>query len=147
MILTSCDEFSRTHLASEGVDLAPMEPPTIDPYEVSREAAGPEGQRQEHSTKDTYDNLQQFLHHDRKVLRYFAHSETPFTPLGKTYKKKFVICFFLSDNSLEVSSNPGRQHLSQVRDARDNSESKGAGTFPKFLKRQRLPKIRYFFPS
>ena len=109
MILTSCDEFSRTHLASEGVDLAPMEPPTIDPYEVSREAAGPEGQRQEHSTKDTYDNLQQFLHHDRKVLRYFAHSETPFTPLGKTYKKKFVICFFLSDNSLEVSSNPGRQ--------------------------------------
>ena len=136
MILTSCDEFSRTHLASEGVDLAPMEPPTIDPYEVSREAAGPEGQRQEHSTKDTYDSLQQFLHHDRKVLRYFAHSETPFTPLGKTYKKKFVICFFLSDNSLEVSSNPGRQRLSQVRDVRDNSESKGAGTFPKFLKRE-----------
>ena len=105
MILTSCDEFSRTHLASEGVELAPMEPPTIDPYEVSREAVGPEGQRQEHSTKDTYDSLKQFLHHDRKVLRYFAHSETPFTPLGKTYKKKYVICFFLSDNSLEVRSN------------------------------------------
>ena len=70
-----------------------------------REAVGPEGQRQEHSTKDTYDSLKQFLHHDRKVLRYFAHSETPFTPLGKTYKKKYVICFFLSDNSLEVSTN------------------------------------------
>ena len=68
-----------------------------------REAVGPEGQRQEHSTKDTYDSLKQFLHHDRKVLRYFAHSETPFTPLGKTYKKKYVICFFLSDNSLEVT--------------------------------------------
>ena len=106
VILTSCDEFSRTHLASEGVELAPMEPPTIDPYEVSREVVGPEGQRQEHSTKDTYDSLQQFLHHDRKVLRYFAHSETPFTPLGKTYKKKYIICFFLSDNSLEVGSNP-----------------------------------------
>ena len=106
MILTSCDEFSRTHLASEGVELTPMEPPTIDPYEVSREAVGPEGQRQEHSTKDTYDSLKQFLHHDRKVLRYFAHSETPFTPLGKTYKKKYIICFFLSDNSLEVGSNP-----------------------------------------
>ena len=106
VILTSCDEFSRTHLASEGVELAPMEPPTIDPYEVSREAVGPEGQRQEHSTKDTYDSLKQFLHHDRKVLRYFAHSETPFTPLGKTYKKKYIICFFLSDNSLEVRSNP-----------------------------------------
>ena len=105
-MLTSCDEFSRTHLASEGVELAPMEPPTIDPYEVSREAVGPEGQRQEHSTKDTYDSLKQFLHHDRKVLRYFAHSETPFTPLGKTYKKKYIICFFLSDNSLEVGSNP-----------------------------------------
>ena len=111
MILTSCDEFSRTHLASEGVELAPMEPPTIDPYEVSREAVGPEGQRQEHSTKDTYDSLKQFLHHDRKVLRYFAHSETPFTPLGKTYKKKYVICFFLSDNSLEVRSNPQKMYF------------------------------------
>ena len=123
-----------------------MEPPTIDPYEVSREAVGPEGQRQEHSTKDTYDSLQQFLHHDRKVLRYFAHSETPFTPLGKTYKKKYIICFFLSDNSLEVSSNPKKLFtvfVCQVRDVRDNSESKGAGTFPKFLKRQRLPKVRY----
>ena len=36
IILTSCDDFSRTHLASEGVELAPMEPPAIDPYEVSR---------------------------------------------------------------------------------------------------------------
>lgn len=107
-----------------------MEPPAEDPYEQGREGLGPEGQRQEHSTKDTYDRLQQFLHHDRKVLRYFAHSETPFTPIGKTYKKKYIICFFLSDNSLEV------------RDVRDASESKGAGTFPKFLKRQRLPKTR-----
>ena len=105
--LTSCDEFSRAHLASEGVELAPMEPPSIDPYEVAREVAGPEGQRQEHSTKDTYDSLQQFLHHDRKVLRYFAYSQTPFTPLGKTYKKKFVICFFLSDNSVEVGGDRG----------------------------------------
>ena len=137
-MLTSCDEFSRTHLASEGVELAPMEPPTIDPYEVSREAVGPEGQRQEHSTKDTYDSLQQFLHHDRKVLRYFAHSETPFTPLGKTYKKKYIICFFLSDNSLEVSSNPKNRlqclfvrcvmcatTLSQKEQAPSQSSSKG----------------------
>ena len=110
--------------------MAPIEPPAADPYEQGREGMGPQGQRQEHSTKDTYDSLHQFLNHDRKVLRYFAHSETPFTPLGKTYKKKFIICFFLADNSVEV------------RDVRDNSESKGAGTFPKFLKRQRLPKTR-----
>ena len=91
---------------------------------------GPQGQIQEHKTKDTYDSLKQFLHHDRKVLRFYSHSKLPEYPLGKHGTKKFVICFFLADNSVEV------------RDIRDTSESKGAGTFPKFLKRQRLPKNR-----
>ena len=97
---------------------------------MEREMMGPQGQLQEHQTKDTYDKLKQFLHHDRKVLRFYSQAKLPEYPLGKRGMKKFVICFFLADNSVEV------------RDIRDTSESKGAGTFPKFLKRQRLPKRR-----
>ena len=42
-----------------------------------REGMGPGGQLQLHQTKDTYDSLAQFLHHDRRVLRYYAHSPLP----------------------------------------------------------------------
>ena len=145
--LTNSDQFTRAHLASEGVELAPVEPAPCDSYQVThytthsalwlihgyqdeRELMGPQGQMREHQTKDTYDSLRQFLHHDRKVLRFYCHSKLPEYPLGKHGMKKYIICFFLADNSLEV------------RDVRDTSESKGAGTFPKFLKRQRLPKSR-----
>ena len=91
---------------------------------------GPGGQLQLHQTKDTYDKLAQFLHHDRRVLRYYSLSQLPEYPHGKHGNRKFIICFYLADNSIEV------------RDVRDSTESKGAGTFPKFLKRQKLPKSR-----
>ena len=64
--------------------------------------------------KDTYDGLAQFLHHDRRVLRYFANSALPEYPHGKHGNKKFIICFYLADNSIEV------------RDVRDTGENKGA---------------------
>ena len=51
---------------------------------------GPQGQIQEHKTKDTYDSLKQFLHHDRKVLRFYSHSKLPEYPLGKHWTNKFV---------------------------------------------------------
>ena len=70
------------------------------------------------------------LLNDRRVLRYFCLSQLPEYPHGKHGKRKFIICFYLADNSIEV------------RDVRDNTESKGAGTFPKFLKRQKLAKSR-----
>jgi hypothetical protein len=34
VVLTSCDNFTRSYLASEGIELAPQEPPPQDPYEV-----------------------------------------------------------------------------------------------------------------
>ena len=128
--LTNCDTFTRSHLASEGVELAPVETGPQDPYQEEREGMGPGGQVQLHHTKDTFDKLAQFLHHDRRVLRYFCLSQLPEYPHGKHGKRKFIICFYLADNSIEV------------RDVRDNTESKGAGTFPKFLKRQKLAKSR-----
>ena len=51
-------------------------------------------------------------------------------PHGKHGRKKFIICFYLADNSIEV------------RDVRDTGDAKDAGSFPKFLKRQKLAKSR-----
>ena len=128
--LTNCDQFTRAHLASEGVDLAPVEVTPPDQHQEEREMMGPGGQLQVHQTKDTYDGLAQFLHHDRRVLRFYALSKLPEYPHGKHGNKKYVICFYLADNSIEV------------RDVRDTCDAKGAGSFPKFLKRQKLPKSR-----
>ena len=64
------------------------------------------------------------------MLRFYARSKLPEYPHGKNGYRKFIICFFLADNSLEV------------RDVRDSDEARGAGTFPKFIKRQRLAKTR-----
>jgi hypothetical protein len=36
IVLTSCDTFTRSYLASEGIELAPQEPPPQDPYEVKQ---------------------------------------------------------------------------------------------------------------
>ena len=33
--LSNCDHFTRAHLASEGVELAPVEPPPVDTYQVN----------------------------------------------------------------------------------------------------------------
>ncbi len=41
-----------------------------------------------------------------------------------------MICYFLADDTVEV------------REVRTMEEAKGAGSFPKFLKRQKLPKVR-----
>ena len=34
VVLTGCDAFTRSHLASEGIELAAEEPPPSDPYEA-----------------------------------------------------------------------------------------------------------------
>ena len=111
--LTNCDQWTRSHLASEGVHLAPVETQPPDVYQDERSQMGPQGQLQIHQTKDTYDSLAQFLHHDRRVLRYFALAQLPEYPHGKHGKKKFIICFYLADNSIEV------------RDVRDTGDNKG----------------------
>ena len=42
--LTNCDQFTRSHLASEGVELAPVEVGPQDQYQEEREVMGPMGQ-------------------------------------------------------------------------------------------------------
>ena len=38
--LTNCDTFTRSHLASEGVELAPVETGPQDPYQEEKEGGG-----------------------------------------------------------------------------------------------------------
>ena len=73
-------------------------------------------------------DVRQYLRNDRKVLRFYAVSELPYYPLGCKGEQKYVIHYYLSDDTLEV------------RELRSLEEPKGAGTFPKFLKRQKIPK-------
>ena len=77
-----------------------------------------------HKEKD----VRQYLKNDRKVLRFFAICELPYYPLGCKGEQKYEIHYYLSDDTLEV------------REIRTIEEPKGAGTFPKFLKRQKVPK-------
>ena len=65
---------------------------------------------------------------DRKVLRFFCVSDLPYYPLGSKGEQKYVIHYYLADDTLEV------------RELRTLEEPKGAGTFPKFLKRQKVPR-------
>ena len=73
-------------------------------------------------------DVRQYLKNDRKVLRFYAITELPYYPLGCKSQQKYIIHYFLSDDTLEV------------REERGMDEPKGAGTFPKFLKRQKVPK-------
>ena len=48
--------------------------------------------------------------------------------MGSKGEQKYVIHYYLADDTLEV------------RELRSLEEPKGAGTFPKFLKRQKVPR-------
>ena len=52
--LTNCDQFTRAHLASEGVELAPVEVTPPDEHQEEREMMGPTGQLQIHQTKGRF---------------------------------------------------------------------------------------------
>ena len=62
------------------------------------------------------------------MLRFFCVSDLPYYPLGSKGEQKYVIHYYLADDTLEV------------RELRSLEEPKGAGTFPKFLKRQKVPR-------
>lgn len=100
----------------------------MDPYVKTRlESQQKKGPMERLFAKREKD-MRQFLSHDRKVLRFFCISELPYYPLGCKGEQKYVIHYFLSDDTLEV------------REMRSLEDPKGAGTFPKFLKRQKVPK-------
>ena len=159
IILTSCDEFSRTHLASEGVELAPMEPPAIDPFEVSRWGLGAAGDG--HADDGDVQGgggsrgAEAGAQHEGHVRQSEAvppprSQGAPllrplWDPVHATWEdlQEEVRHLLLPLRQLLRGEHQSSQIIDlQVRDVRDNSESKGAGTFPKFLKRQRLPKVR-----
>ena len=104
---------------------SPLAPP--DPYLQNRLESNKKQPMQRLFAKKEKD-VRQYLRNDRKVLRFYAVSELPYYPLGCKGEQKYVIHYYLSDDTLEV------------RELRSLEEPKGAGTFPKFLKRQKVPK-------
>ncbi len=110
------------------------EPLPVDPYLQNRL----ESQKKKQITRlfaHKERDVRQYLRHDRKVLRFFAICELPYYPLGCKGEQKYVIHYYLSDDTLEV------------REVRSLEEPRGAGTFPKFLKRQKVPKAEAVRPK
>lgn len=105
-----------------------------DPYLQNRAEANKKKQLQRLFASHERD-YRQYLQNDRRVLRFFAVSELPYYPLGCKGEQRYIIHYFLSDDTLEV------------REERTNEDPKGAGTFPKFLKRQKVPKSEAMRPK
>jgi EF-hand domain-containing protein 1 len=119
-VLTACDSFTRNFFAAKGAPQgAPIAPPT-DPYLGRRHGAGPRAA----AARPPGDPRARFLASNRRVLRFFCVWDDRRAVYGA--RRPFVLRFYLEDDTVEVG---------EVRTPND-----GRHAFPKFLRRQQLPK-------
>ena len=94
-----------------------------DAFEEDAEASKPRHRGKPKEDQEKL-KLQQFLHLDRKVLRFFGVWDDRVESFGDL--RQFVVHFYLSDDTLEV------------RETKKNNS--GYLDFPVFVRRQRVPK-------
>ncbi|OWZ21009.1 hypothetical protein PHMEG_0004502 [Phytophthora megakarya] len=142
--LFACDEFTRNHLALQGIHVPPDEAIPRDPYTGLRQAhmARETGQdpdanygKKKYPMKDFMeaslgkfarpsDHLRRFLAHDREVLRFFAIWDDTEKLYG--IRHRYTLHFFLADNTIEILESYER--------------NSGCDPFPKLLNRTKLSK-------
>jgi len=120
--ITSCDQFTRDFLESEGVVMNESESCPVDPYTDSRKQP-----LRSYNTPSDFDKLKKFLEMDRKVLRFYAMWDDREAMFGEI--RKYLIHYYLVDDSVEI------RECHQPNDGRD--------PFPVLLRRGKLPKSRY----
>ncbi|KAK1888910.1 EF-hand domain containing protein 1 [Dissostichus eleginoides] len=118
--ITQCDAFTKEFMESEGIVLNDPEPMPVDPYGQSRKNTLPS-----HTTPSSFDQMQQFIDMDRKVLRFFALLDDADALFADT--RPVTIQFYLGDNTVEIR---------EVHEA-----NSGRDPFPILMHRQKLPKI------
>eukprot|EP00056_Hartaetosiga_gracilis_P007727 m.111589 g.111589 ORF g.111589 m.111589 type:complete len:601 (-) comp12765_c3_seq3:128-1930(-) len=121
-MVTDCDKFTRSFLTKLGIAVGDPMPLPEDPYSKHREK-----QKQSAQPLRPYerqDKLKQFLHNDRKVLRFFCLWDDSQSEFGD--KRFMVMHYFLADDTVEIREELG-----------ENSGRDGSAVF---LRRQRLPK-------
>jgi len=128
--IVNCDQFTQNWYVKKGVQLCEPEKLPVDRYTQSR---SPIDRRQK--TKSDFDNLSRFLKLNRKVLLFDAVYDDRDSLFGDL--RQFIFHYYLVDDTLEI------REVYKANDGRD--------PFPVLLRRQRLPKDRYYisetFPS
>ncbi|XP_033932245.1 EF-hand domain-containing protein 1 [Pseudochaenichthys georgianus] len=117
--ITQCDAFTKEFMESEGIVLNDPQPMPVDPYGQSRKNTLPS-----HITPSNFDQMQQFIDMDRKVLRFFALLDDADALFADT--RAVTIQFYLGDNTVEIR---------EVHEA-----NSGHDPFPILMHRQKLPK-------
>ncbi|KAK5879967.1 hypothetical protein CesoFtcFv8_023039 [Champsocephalus esox] len=117
--ITQCDAFTKEFMESEGIVLNDPQPMPVDPYSQSRKITLPS-----HITPSNFDQMQQFIDMDRKVLRFFALLDDADALFADT--RAVTIQFYLGDNTVEIR---------EVHEA-----NSGHDPFPILMHRQKLPK-------
>ncbi|KAF1371829.1 hypothetical protein PFLUV_G00273430 [Perca fluviatilis] len=114
--ITQCDVFTKEFMESEGIVLNDPEPMPC----VSRG----KNPRPSYTTPSEFDNKQQFLTMDRKVLRFFALWDDADSLFGET--RPVTIQYYLVDDTVEI------REIHKPNSGRD--------PFPILMRRQKLPK-------
>lgn len=130
--LYDVDPFTRSFYESEGIDLREGEPSVPeDPYIHDRKMRL---RPHNYVTPSQWDKLRQFLHMDRKVLRFYVVCDDRDELYGEL--RKFVLLYYLADDTIEINE--------------VHTKNDGRDPFPRLLRRQRVPKERKHsltFPS
>ena len=136
--IADCDPFTRTHMAILGVTMLPGESYPFDAYTELRKPHSRQQRdgmaplaglvsttgRKVKLTRAEVHATQQFLQHDRQVLRFHAIWDDSKSLYGEVHQ--LMLYYFLSDGSLEVCEK--------------SSPNSGRDAFPSFLRRQRIAK-------
>ncbi|KAM4600619.1 EF-hand domain-containing protein 1 [Polymixia lowei] len=117
--ITHCDAYTQEFMESEGVIVSDPEPTPVDPYITHRTQP-----QRSYITPSDFDNLNQFLTMDRKVLRFFALWDNADSLYGET--RPVSIQYYLVDDTVEI------REVHEPNSGRD--------PFPVLMRRQRLPK-------
>ncbi|KAJ8004685.1 hypothetical protein DPEC_G00138880 [Dallia pectoralis] len=120
--ITDCDAFTRNFLRKIGVRLNASTSPPPDPYSDLR-------QQMEENMKplrpyERQDTLQQFLDHDRNVLRFYCYWDDSENMFGDP--RELILHYFLADDTIEI------REVIYPNSGRDAA--------PKLLRRSKLPK-------
>ncbi|XP_077366918.1 EF-hand domain-containing protein 1 isoform X1 [Festucalex cinctus] len=117
--IAQCDAFTKDFMERQGIILNAPEEMPVDVYLQGRYKPPPT-----YTTPSEFDSRYQFLHMDRKVLRYFALWDDSESELGEILP--VTIHYFLVDDTVEIKE--------------DHKPNSGRFPFPVMMQRLRIPK-------
>ncbi|XP_054617920.1 EF-hand domain-containing protein 1 isoform X2 [Dunckerocampus dactyliophorus] len=117
--IAQCDLFTQNFMKRQGIILNEPEEMPEDSY-ISRRLKAPPT----YTTRSEFDSRYQFLHMDRKVLRFFALWDDTESELGETLP--VTIHYFLVNDTVEIKE--------------DHKPNSGRYPFPVLMQRLRIPK-------